>query len=206
MFYRLYLLTGNQDYLDSTKIIAEKTYKWGFAKNGIWYTGVGRTDPSLHTDFSYWWIQAYGNMFDLFLYKLSNDKQYLDHFKKGADFWNEFFIDKEHGDTYTGVFLDGTTKDDKKANRYKTSYHTMEYSLITYLYLELWVNKKPVELYYSIQSPQENEKFYPSPFEDLSVQIEEVTIHGENWTDFNKSEAYINLHELETVKMKVVLK
>ena len=104
------------------------------------------------------------------------------------------------------VFLDGKIKDDKKAGKYKTSYHTMEYSLLTYLYLDLWVNKKPVELYYCIQSPEENEKFYPSPFEDLSVKIEEVTINGENWTDFNKDEAYINLPELEEVKMKVILK
>ena len=206
LFYRLYLLTGKKEYLDSTRIITEKIYKWGFGDNGVWYTGVGRTDPSLHTDFSYWWIQVYGNMFDLFLYKFTGDKEYLDHFKKGADFWNEYFIDTEYGDTYVGVFLDGKIKDDKKAGKYKTSYHTMEYSLLTYLYLDLWVNKKPVELYYCIQSPRENEKFYPSPFEDLSVKIEEVTINGENWIDFNKDEAYINLPELEKVKMKVVLK
>jgi mannobiose 2-epimerase len=206
MFYRLYLLTGKQEYLDSTKIITEKIYKWGFAENGIWYTGVGRTDPSLHTDFSYWWIQVYGNMFDLFLYKFTGDEEYLDHFKKGADFWNEYFIDKKYGDNYMGVFLDGKIKDDKKAGKYKTSYHTMEYSLLTYLYLDLWINNKPVELYYCIQSPKENEKFYPSPFEDLSVKIEEVTINGENWTDFNKDEGYINLPDLEKVKMKVILK
>ncbi|MCD4773175.1 MAG: AGE family epimerase/isomerase, partial [Bacteroidales bacterium] len=206
MFQRLYLLTGKQEYLDSTKIITEKIYKWGFAENGIWYTGVGRTDPSLHTDFTYWWIQVYGNMFDIFLYKFTGDKKYLDHFKKGADFWNEYFIDKKYGDNYMSVFLDGKIKDDKKAGQYKTSYHTMEYNLLTYLYLDLWVNKKPVELYYCIQSPEKNEKIYPSPFEDLSVKIKEVTINGENWTDFNKDEGYINLPELEKVEMKVVLK
>ncbi|MEA1896362.1 MAG: AGE family epimerase/isomerase [Bacteroidota bacterium] len=206
MFYRLYLLTGKKEYLDLTKIITEKIYKWGFGDNGVWYTSVGRTNPSFHNDFSYWWIQAYGNMFDLFRYKLTGDKEYLDHFKKGADFWNQYFIDKKYGDTYVGVFLDGKIKDDKKAGKYKTSYHTMEYCLLTYLYLDLWVNKKPVELYYCIQSPQENEIFYPSPFEDLSVRVEEVTINGENWTNFNRDEAYINLPELEKVKLKVVLK
>ena len=206
MFQRLYLLTGKQEYLDSTKAITEKIYKYGFAENGIWYTGVGRTDSSLHTDFSYWWIQVYGNMFDIFSYKFTNDKKYLAHFKKGADFWNEYFIDKEYGDNYMGVFLDGKIKDGKKAGQYKTSYHTMEYSLLISLYLDLWVNKKPVELYYCVQSPMENEKFYPSPIEDLSVKIEEVTINGKNWTDFNKDEGYINLPDFEKVKMKVVLK
>ena len=206
MFQRLYLLTGKQEYLDSTKIITEKIYKWGVADNGVWYTGVGRTDPSLHTDFSYWWIQLYGNMFDIFQYKFTGDKEYLVHFKKGADFWNKYFLDKKYGDNYMGVFLDGKIKDDKKANKYKVSYHTMEYSLLISLYLDLWVNKKAVELYYCVQSPGKNEKFYPSPFEDLSVKIEEVTINGENWTDFNKDEAYISLPDLEKVKMKVVLK
>ena len=56
----------------------------------------------------------------------------------------------------------------------------MEYSLLTYLYLDLWVNKKPVELYYCIQSPGKNEKFYPSPIEDLSVKIEKVRRNRQN--------------------------
>jgi hypothetical protein len=59
-------------------------------------------------------------MFDLFLDKLTGDKEYLNHFKKGADFWNEYFIDKKYGDTYVGVILDGKIKDDKKAGKYKT--------------------------------------------------------------------------------------
>ncbi|MEA3494502.1 MAG: hypothetical protein U9R42_00520, partial [Bacteroidota bacterium] len=42
--------------------------------------------------------------------------------------------------------------------------------------------------------------------EGLSVKIEEVTINGENRTDFNKDEGYINLPALEKVEMKVVLK
>ncbi len=205
MFYRLYLLTGKNEYLDKAKIITEKIYKWGFCDNGAWYTGVGRTNPSLHTDFSYWWIQAYGNMFDLFLYKNTGDEKYLDHFKKGADFWNKYFIDNKYGDTYTGVYLDGTIKDGTKAGKYKTSYHTMEYCLLTYLYLDLWVNNKSVELYYCIQSTEENEKFYPSPFEDMSVKIKKVTINEENRTDFNKDEVYINLPESGKMKIKVIL-
>ncbi|MCK4289157.1 MAG: AGE family epimerase/isomerase, partial [Bacteroidales bacterium] len=71
MFYRLYLLTGKKEYLDSTKVITEKIYKWGVGENGAWYSSAGRIDPSLHTDFSYWWIQVYGNMFDIFNYKLT---------------------------------------------------------------------------------------------------------------------------------------
>ena len=205
MFYRLYLLTGKKEYLDSSKIITEKIYTWGFSENGAWYTGVGRTNPSLHADFSYWWIQVYGNMFDLFLYKLTGDKEYLNHFKKGADFWNEYFIDKKYGDTYVGVFLDGKIKDDKKAGKYKTSYHTMEYSLLTYLYLNLWVNKEPVELYFYIDSPGRIQKLYPCPIEDKSVKIEKAIINGKEWYDFNEDEGYIKLPESGSMRLKVIL-
>jgi mannose/cellobiose epimerase-like protein (N-acyl-D-glucosamine 2-epimerase family) len=205
MFYRLYLLTGKKEYLDSTDIITGNIYKWGSGENGVWYTAVGRLDPVLHVDFSYWWIQAYGNMFDLFLYRITNDKQYLDHFKKGADFWNKYFIDKKYGDTYVGVFLDGNIKDNNKAGKYKTSYHSMEYCLLNYLYLDLWVNNKPVKLYFNITSSGENERLYPCPIEDKTMKLEKVVINEKDWSDFNKEKAYINLPESEKIKLKVTL-
>lgn len=206
MFYRLFFLTGKKDYLDSTKIITENIIKWGFEKEkGVWYSTVGRLDPSLHREFTYWWIQAYGNMFDLYLYRITNDKKYLEDFKKGARFWNEYFLDKEFGGTFLSIYLDGKMKDGKKAGRYKTSYHTVEHSLLNYLYLDLWVNNKPVELYFYILSPRKNAKLYPVPIEDNTIKLKEVIINGKNWSDFNKAKAYINLPELQKIKMKVVL-
>jgi len=206
MFYRLYLLNGKKEYLDSTKAITEKIFHWGFDKEkGAWYDAVGRLDPSIHGDTVYWWIQAYGNMFDLILYRMTNDKKYIEYFKKGAAFWNDYIIDKEFGATFQGVYPDGKIKDDKKGGRSKTSYHSMENSLLTFLYLDLWVNKKPVELYFYISSPKKNEKLYPSPIEDKTVKPEKVTINGKDWSDLNQEEGYINLPASQKLKVKVIL-
>ena len=206
MFYRLFLLTGNKEYLDCSKLLAEKTHKWGFEnKMGAWYLAVGRSDPSLHTDFTYWWIQAYGIMFDLYLYKITNDEKYIEDFKKGADFWNEYFIDKKFGGTLSGVYIDGKIKYGLKANSSKTSYHSMEHCFLNYFYLDLWVNKKPVELYFYITFAGENTKLYPVPIEDKTIKLKQVIINGENWLDFNQDEVYVNLPALQKIKMKVVL-
>jgi len=39
----------------------------------------------------------------------------------------------------------------------------------------------------------------------MLVKIEKVIINGENRTDFNKDEAYINLPESGKIKLKVIL-
>ena len=205
MFYRLYLLTGKKEYLHSIKIIMDKIFKWGFDKDkGGWYHAVNRLNPSIHDNTVYWWIQAYGNMFSLFSYRITNDRKYIEYFRKGATFWNNYFIDKKFGATVLGIYPDGKIKDGKKAGKYKTSYHSMEYSLLTYLYLNFWVNKKPVELYFYISSPG-NKRLYPCPIEDTTVKLKQVIINGENWSDFNQEEAFINLPALEKIKMKVIL-
>ena len=206
MFYRLSLLTGKNEYIDSTNVITEKIFKWGYKpETGAWLHATGRVDPSIHGESIYWWIQAYGNMFSLFQYRITNDHKYLDIFEKGAQFWNKYMIDKKYGDTYLSVYADGKPKDTKKATKYKTSYHSMEYELLTFLYLDLWVNQKPVELYFHIASSGKNEKLYPSPIEDQTLKLEKVKINGEDWTDFNEHEAYINLPESDNIKVKVTL-
>jgi mannobiose 2-epimerase len=206
MFYRLFLLNGKNEYLESTKFLTEKTIKWGFEKEkGVWYHAVGRQDPSIHSETAYWWIQAYGNMFNLFLYRLTDDEKYIEYFKKGAKFWNKFFIDKEYGDTFLGLYLDGKIKDSKKGGKYKTAYHSMENSLLTYLYLDLWVNKKPVDFYFLINSAEENERLYPCPIEDKTVKLDKVMINGQNFSDFNREDAYVNLPATGKIKMKVTL-
>ncbi|NIA10529.1 MAG: hypothetical protein GWP10_12565 [Nitrospiraceae bacterium] len=206
MFYRLYLLTGKKRYIDSTNAITNKIFKWGFdTETGAWYNTTGRLDPSIHGKATYWWIQVYGNMFSLFSYRITNDNKYLKYFEKGAGFWNKNFIDRKYGDTNFAVYTNGTIKEKKKAGKYKTSYHSMESDLLLSLYLDFWVSKKPVELYYHIASSGKGEKLYPCPIEDQTIKIEKVMINGKNWTDFNKKEAFINLPGSENIDVKVTL-
>ena len=43
---------------------------------------VGRQNPAIHDKTAYRWIQAYGNMFNLCLYRITENNKYITYFKK----------------------------------------------------------------------------------------------------------------------------
>ena len=178
VFLRLFLSTGKREYLQVALALAEKLRSFGWnADTGVWYQAVGRRDPRVHSDFAYWWIQAYGNMFQLTLYRVTGDRKHLDDFCRGSGFWNSFFIDKDWGDTFLSVYLDGRIKDGTKANRFKASYHNLEHSLLNYLYLNLWVARKPAELHFLVAKRSQAMNLRPIPVEDRSIGIDRIRIN-----------------------------
>ncbi len=179
MLLKTFGLTGNAAYLNTANILSDKIYEWGVSKERrFWYTGVGLQNPSLHNETAYWWIQAYGNMFDLYWYHFTKDSSYLRGFKNGASFWDAYFVDRKYGDTYTGVDINGVVKDATKANRYKTSYHSMEHCLVNYLALNLWNNNEPIKLHFKIHQSKSGDKLYPVILEDNSIIISEATLNN----------------------------
>ena len=123
---RLYLLNNREDYLKTGLSLAERLHQHGFdEQTGFWFATIGNQDPALKSDITYWWIQAYGIMFDLCLQHVRPDGNYVHSFKKGAAFWDDYFLDRKNGDTHLGVLRDGTPSDMRKANQYKASYHSM---------------------------------------------------------------------------------
>ena len=206
IFLRLFLLTGKEDYRQMALRLADRLHQYGWNPDtGVWYQAIGRKDPRIHSDFSYWWIQAYGNMFQLTLYRVTGERKYLDYFRKGAQFWNSFFIDKEWGDTFLSVYLDGKCKDGTKANRFKASYHNMEHGLLNYLYLNLWVKKKPVELhFYTCGRPQEME-LRPIPVEDRDIVVDRVRMNEGIWTGTGRRGKTVRLPAGEKMRVTVTL-
>jgi mannobiose 2-epimerase len=76
MLLRNYLLTCNPDYLNSAKNLAGKINSYGVLhEKEIWLTSVGRTSAEKHGTNTYWWVQAYGNMFNLYLYHVLGESQ-----------------------------------------------------------------------------------------------------------------------------------
>ncbi len=207
IFLRLFLLTGKQDYRQMALRLADRLHQYGWnPDSGVWYQAIGRTDPRIHSDFTYWWIQAYGNMFQLALYRVTGERKYLDSFRKGARFWNSFFIDKEWGDTFLSVYLDGRLKDGTKANRFKASYHNMEHGLLNYLYLDLWVKKKPVELhFYTGGRPQEME-LRPILVEDRDIVVDRVRMNEGAWTGAGKGGKTVRVPAGEKMRVTVSLR
>jgi cellobiose epimerase len=172
MTLRLALLQKNEDYIRQAESFCTSKISRALNRNsGMWYSFLEKNDPKSHGDYTYWWIQAYGNMFSLISYRFFRHAEQLRDFKSGAGFWNKYFIDPKFGDTYMSVNANGKVRDILKANPYKTSYHSMEHCLINALYLSLWVNHQPVTLYFRVTSPEKETFLFPFPVEDPDLKI-----------------------------------
>ncbi len=206
MLLRNYLLTDNKDHLKSAQLLAEKIRSSGVLRdNGIWLTSAGRLDPSLHSADTYWWIQAYGNMFSLYLYKTTGDDKYLDDFRKGAVLWENNFMDYRNGDTFFCVDSAGNITDARKANQFKASYHNIEHCLLNFLALNLWVNNDPVDLHFRIKSSVDGDLIYPNILEDNDVRIMKAVVNSGEGDISVKEGSVIVLPEIHDNKVTVVL-
>lgn len=203
---RLYRLNKRDDYLKLANTLSDSLHRYGFNPgNGFWYATIGNEDPTTHSGFTYWWIQAYGNMFDLFLAGLSPDKQqYEEHFVKGATFWKQYFLDRDKGDTHFSVLEDGQVKDSLKANQYKSSYHSIEHGLLNYLYLAAWVNPEKLKLFFKITSVEQGEILYPLPIENPDVRLQQVTINGLEFA-FDPGRHSVKLPALKSATVSVTV-
>ena len=206
LLFRLYLLTGNEQYRETAIRLSDSMLEHGFdQEDGVWFHQLNLANPAVHGETTPWWIQAYGNMVHLYQYRVTGDARHLEIFRKGAIFWNDAFIDPVYGAAYLSVFLDGRIHKGDKGVRTKTSYHSMEYALLNYLYLNLWVSKRPVELFFRVNDPAHAKRLYPSPIEDSAVRIAKVEINGQNWTDYDAEKGYINLPSSVPAHIKAVL-
>jgi len=203
---RLYMINQREDYLAQAKTLADRLHQYGFdSKKGAWYATIGNQQSEKHTNFTYWWIQAYGQMFDLCLARLYPEGEYVTIFSKSAAFWDASFLDKKRGDTYLGVTLNGEVTDDRKANQFKASYHNMEQCMLNSLYLSCWINKQPVTLHFKITNSTEGEILYPLPVEMLDATVKNITINNEPHSYGLASEDLIKLPALREGKVTITL-
>lgn len=204
MLLRLYTLDNNKSRLETAKSLSEKIVKYGYNdKTGSWYNILNNNDASAVDNSSVWWIQAYGNMFFLYLNQVTKEEKYLDSYCRSAKFWNDYMVDKEYGDTYLSVSPEGKMKEGAKANRYKASYHNMEHSMLSYLYLDMAINKRNVNLFFNIQNRGKGEKLYPVPIESDASKIKNVRINGKKWNHFDAKKGFVNLPESGSAKIRV---
>jgi mannobiose 2-epimerase len=176
LLLRLYALTGTERYRRKGLALTDKLLRHAFHdETGAWRHKLRRTDPSRHPDAAMWWVQAYGNMLQLYAYRVTGDERYLTAFRTGARFWTKAFVDADHGGTVLRTSLDGTVVDGDKAVRTKTSYHAVEHALLTSLYLDLWVNDATPSLHYRIE-PSTERRIHPLPVED-TPRIERVFVN-----------------------------
>ena len=207
MLLRLTMLNGTGGIPETARQLEDLLYAAAFRKEtGLWLTTLGRRDPGITDDFTYWWIQAYGNMYSLCSYRISGNKERLDHFIKGAEFWDSCFLDRDNGDTFTSVYLNGVAKDSTKANPYKTSYHSIEQCLLNYLYLSFWVNHELVRLHFRIMDPREGDLLFPVLVEDMDVVVRDARHEGTSGNEkLTFSERTVSLPEADIARITVTL-
>jgi hypothetical protein len=122
-----------------------------------------------------------------------------------AAFWNRYLLDSEFGGVFRTVSADGLPIDSEKAVVWKASYHEMEHALLNYLYLKLYVDRKPAVLHFLLRDTKSQSKHFVSLVEDPSVQIGAVKINGKPWTSFDARERYVILPEGNEVELEVTL-
>lgn len=172
---RLRLLANDPSDEPIAEALGQNLRQYGFSEEtGIWFTNIKKEDPGAHDDFTYWWVQAYGNMYNLCSFRTSGKEVSLSDFEKGARFWDSYFIDRKNGDTFFSVLQSGEIKDSIKANPFKASYHSMEHCLLNFAYLHLWVNREPVELHFLVNTKVHGDTLYPLFMEDRSIKINQA--------------------------------
>jgi len=205
MLMRIALISNRPDYTSKVESLTSLLHQWAYdPETGMWYASVDRLDPASHSGFTHWWIQAYGNMFELMLYRFRSDNQAVGRFKKGADCWNTCFIDPKSGDTFLSVNRDGSVRDSIKANRFKTSYHSMEHSFLNYIYLSSWVNHEKFKLFFLIDPETEADRFYPVPVEDPDICVRNILWQGEekkNLLTADRVAVFIDDHSVSRISV-----
>jgi hypothetical protein len=92
-----------------------------------------------------------------------------------------------------------------KAMAWKASYHEMENAFLNYLYLNLYVNHKPVTLFFHIRNAGPGSTHFVSVAEDPSVQIKGVKINGREWKSFDTLNRSVSLPAEGDINMEVTL-
>lgn len=170
MWLRLFRLNGREDYLEAAQQMSAKLAAQGFDdETGMW---AARYDPRTKNRglFTYWWIQAYGLMFDVYQFKTTGIEPFIERFEQGAGFWDNYVLDHEFGDTHFMVDRNGKALESLKANQFKTSYHSVENALLLYWYISAWVKQKPITVYFFVPK-QGGEIYFPFLIEDERLTI-----------------------------------
>ena len=193
---RAYLINPKQEYLDFSTTILDEVLEKGYDDQygGCYKEYNGETGQRYDSNKEWWELEQMFNA-AIMNYYISSDERYLKAADETLDFYMKHFVDHTYGEVYQTVTRTGTPTINSKASYWKAGYHSLELGYYVYLYGNLYLHKKPVDLYYYFQPTDSNREInlYPLAIEDEKLKIKEVKLNDVTFTDFSADERKLML-------------
>jgi len=143
-----------------------------------------------------WWQMEQAITSGLLLYKITKNPVYLQVADETISFFMNYFVDHVYGEVYQDRTRYGKQAwTENKGNPDKGGYHAIETGYYTYLYGNLFLQQKPVSLYYNLVPQQGVKTYYLRPVELPFDQykIKNIVYNNQAYTNFNSLDKTITL-------------
>ena len=145
-----------------------------------------------------WWQMEQAITSGLLLYKITKNPVYLQVADETISFFMNYFVDHVYGEVYQDRTRYGKQAwTENKGNPDKGGYHAIETGYYTYLYGNLFLQQKPVSLYYNLVPQQGVKTYYLRPVELPFDQykIKNIVYNNQAYTNFNSLDKTITLDQ-----------
>lgn len=121
------LRNWDKELLDTALTILDWSWKWGWDET---YGGITNfrdcknySPQDYAHDMKFWWPQCEAIIATLYAYEATKDGKYLDMHKQISDWTYTHFPDKEYGEWYGYLHMDGSVSQPAKGNLFKGPFH-----------------------------------------------------------------------------------
>ena len=145
-----------------------------------------------------WWQMEQAITSGLLLYKITKNPVYLQVADETISFFMNYFVDHVYGEVYQDRTRYGKQAwTENKGNPDKGGYHAIETGYYTYLYGNLFLQQKPVSLYYNFVPQQGVKTYYLRPVELPFDQykIKNIVYNNQAYPNFNSLDKTITLDQ-----------
>ena len=208
---RIHHLRPNDKYVSFAKEIAKIMPGVGMDRQRSgWYDVMERRKADgeewhryVWHDRKAWWQQEQAILAYLIMNGSFKDPEYLRLARESVAFYNAFFPDHDNGGVYfnvlaTGVpYLEGTER--LKGSHSMSGYHSFELCYLAAVYTNLLITHQPLDLYFKPKPGALKDNILrvsPDLLPAGSVRIENVTINGSNWTEFDAEGLTVKLPDV----------
>ncbi|MEE9440197.1 MAG: AGE family epimerase/isomerase [Saprospiraceae bacterium] len=207
---RAYMYTQNDDYLVAAQFMIDDMMDNGgydYANGGL-YGDLNWSTGSVNKSKNHWMLEQglTGGLINYFLAEDIDDRdQNLELADGCIGFYMDHFIDQTNGECYTQTNSLGTVTNNDKSDPFKGGYHNIEMAYLTYLYGNLFVQNKSVDLFYKFDATTESRSIKMSPLaivDDMLI-ISEVSLDGVNYTDFDSKNRVLTIPAGVSGKYKI---